>query len=147
MPRQFALLTCLTLTCTALQAETKPGEPLARLAIRDLAVYGPETQESQLRLLISEHPADTALHFHLGNLLAGQQRWAEARMAYARAAESGFEHPDAHYNLAVALDHLEQRKLAAQHYLRALRAAHTGAHHFKPEAARQRLREMGASGS
>jgi uncharacterized protein HemY len=147
MPRQITLLTCLTLSCISLQVDATPGEQLTQQAIRDLAVHGPEAQESQLRLLISENPADTTLHFRLGNLLSGQQRWGEARIAYTRAAERNFEHPDVQYNLAVVLDHLEQRKMAAHHYLLALRAARSRTHHFKLEAARQRLKAMGVSES
>ncbi len=138
-------MSCLVLTCMASETLASPGEAQARLAVRNLAVHGPEMQESQLRLLISEHPANETLLFRLGNLLAKQQRWSEAQLAYRQASELAFDQPDIQYNLAVTLDHLDQYKMARHHYRLALRAASTRPHHFSQEAARQRLQHLGGS--
>ena len=141
------LLLSLTLASANIPLAAHSSEQLATLGMRNLAAYSPQEQESHLHLLISEHPGNMALHFHLGNLLAGQQRWAAARTAYARAAELSIEHPDIHYNLAIALDHLGQSTQAARHYRMALRAAKNRPHLFHPTTAEQRLREIGASAS
>lgn len=142
MSARIASLICLALSCITPQAIAAADEQLARQAIRNIAVHGAEAQETHLRLMISEHHKNITMHFQLGNLLAGQQRWTEARMAYTRAAEQDIEHPDIQYNLAIALDRLEQEKKAIDHYRRALQAARTRPHHFKPEAVQQRLNEL-----
>ena len=76
--------------------------------------------ESRLKILLREQGKSTALHFALGNLYAGQSRWSEAQQAYFNAylLESG--NAEFAFNLAVSLDHLGQKKLAAQHYRRAM---------------------------
>jgi tetratricopeptide (TPR) repeat protein len=76
--------------------------------------------ESRLKILLREQGDSAMLHFALGNLYAGQSRWGEAQQAYfnAYALESG--NAEYAFNLAVSLDHLGQKKLAAQHYQRAM---------------------------
>lgn len=79
-----------------------------------------DRNESRLKTLLREQSNSATLHFALGNLYAGQSRWGEAQQAYFNAytLESGnAEHA---FNLAVSLDHLGQKKLAAQHYQRAM---------------------------
>lgn len=76
--------------------------------------------ESRLKILLREQGDSAVLHFALGNLYAGQSRWGEAQQAYfdAYALEPG--NAEYAFNLAVSLDHLGQKKLAAQHYQRAM---------------------------
>ena len=76
--------------------------------------------ESRLKFLLREQRDSATLYFALGNLYAGQSRWGEAQQAYfnAYALESG--NAEYAFNLAVSLDHLGQKKPAAQHYLRAM---------------------------
>lgn len=44
--------------------------------------------ESEIKLLLQQYPDESILHNALGTLLAGQSRWPEARVAFARAAET-----------------------------------------------------------
>lgn len=76
--------------------------------------------ERRLKTLLREQDNSAALHFALGNLYAGQSRWSEAQQSYFNAfllesGNAGFA-----FNLAVSLDHLAQKALAAQHYRRAM---------------------------
>jgi Flp pilus assembly protein TadD len=60
------------------------------------------------------------LHFALGNYYAQQARWGEAQQAYFNAYKLEPDNTELAFNLAVSLDRLGQRKLAAQYYQRAL---------------------------
>jgi uncharacterized protein HemY len=61
-----------------------------------------------------------ALFFALGNLYARQGRWSEAQQAYFQAYALEPDNADHLFNVAVSLDHLRQKKLAAQYYRMAL---------------------------
>lgn len=75
---------------------------------------------SRLKILLREQGGSAALHFALGNLYAGQSRWGEAQQAYFNAYTLESGNAEYAFNLAVSLDHLGQKKLAAQHYQRAM---------------------------
>jgi tetratricopeptide (TPR) repeat protein len=79
-----------------------------------------ERNESRLKNLLHEQGNSAVLHFALGNLYAGQSRWGEAQQAYFNAYTLESGNAEFAFNLAVSLDHLGQKKLAAQHYQRAL---------------------------
>lgn len=79
-----------------------------------------ENVESRLKNLLREQGNSAALHFALGNLYAGQSRWSEAQQVYFNAYTLEPGNPEFAFNLAVSLDHLGQRQLAAQHYQHAL---------------------------
>lgn len=79
-----------------------------------------ENNESRLKTLLREQGDSAALHFALGNLYAGQSRWGEAQQAYFNTYTLEPGSAEFAFNLAVSLDHLGQKKLAAQHYQRAL---------------------------
>jgi tetratricopeptide (TPR) repeat protein len=83
----------------------------------------PVAAESRLKGIVSEQPESAAAQFALGNLYAGQQRWADAQQAYFKAYSADAENPDTLYNLAVSLEHMNQTKLAHQYYSLALEAA------------------------
>ena len=101
-----------------------------------------ERNESRLKTLLREQGNSAALHFALGNLYAGQSRWGEAQQAYfsAYALESG--NAEFAFNLAVSLDHLGQRKLAAQHYQRALQLDPSHSAGFDHVQTSQRAQEL-----
>lgn len=111
---------------------------------RQLAQLPLSERESHLRSMIAEFPGDAALHFQLGNLLAEQRRWPEARFAYTQASQLAPGHPDIHHNLAIALDHLEQFADASRHYRAALDAATRSQHRFHIAPLQQRLRGLEA---
>ena len=63
------------------------------------------------------------MHFNLGNLYARQARWPEAEESYFAAYQADPENADYAYNLAVSLDHIEQRTAALSYYQRAIELA------------------------
>jgi tetratricopeptide (TPR) repeat protein len=83
----------------------------------------PVQGESQLKMLLAQHPDAGFLHFALGNLYAQQVRWGEAQSAYFNAFTADPGNADYAFNLAVSLDHLNQGKLALRYYQEALRLA------------------------
>lgn len=76
--------------------------------------------ESRLKILLREQGNSAALHFALGNLYTGQSRWGEAQQAYFNAYTLEPGNAEYAFNLAVSLDHLGQKKPAAQYYQRAI---------------------------
>lgn len=98
--------------------------------------------ESRLKILLREQGDSANLHFALGNLYAGQARWGEAQQAYfnAYALESG--NAEYAFNLAVSLDHIGQKKLAARHYLRAMQLDPSRSAGFDHAQISQRAREL-----
>lgn len=125
----------------ALDLDPRNATALAGLAA--LADFSrPDGLEEQLRADIARHPESAALHFTLGNLFASQGRWNEAQSAYFEAHRRDPGSADVAYNLAVALDHLGQRRLAADFYARALEGARERGAQFDPAGAGRRLQEL-----
>jgi Tfp pilus assembly protein PilF len=118
--------------------ELDPNDGTAQAGLTGLGEGDPVRAESRLKSLLSQQPDSDPLHFALGNLYAGQQRWAEAQQAYFRAFQKQPGNPDYLYNLAVSLDHLGQNKLARDYYRKALAAADRP-HNFSPEEVRERV--------
>lgn len=102
----------------------------------------PEALENALRADIARHPESAALELTLGNLYAAHGRWAEAQAAYFEAQRLQPENADVAYNLAVSLDHLGQKRAAADFYRRALEARRTRGAQFDAAAASRRLAEL-----
>src|SRR5262249_35408010 len=99
--------------------------------------------ESSVKSDVSRYPRSAALRFTLGNLYASQSRWGEAQAEYYEAYRLDPGSSDILYNLAVSLDHLGQRRLAAEHYARALEAAKERRAQFDAAAVARRLAELG----
>jgi tetratricopeptide (TPR) repeat protein len=105
-----------------LDLDPRNGTALAGLAA--LADFSrPEALETQLRADIDRIPGSPALHFTLGNLYSAQGRWSEAQSAYYEAHRLDPGSPEIAHNLAVSLDRLGQKRLAAGFYRRALDSA------------------------
>jgi tetratricopeptide (TPR) repeat protein len=79
-----------------------------------------DNRESRLKNLLNEQQDSSSLHFALGNRYAEQSRWAEAQLAYFNAYRLEPANAELAYNLAISLDHLGQKKSAAEYYQRAL---------------------------
>jgi tetratricopeptide (TPR) repeat protein len=122
-------------------AEADPANPAAQAAV---AGFGndPLAAESRLRSLLAAQPESGPLNFALGNLLARQQRWAEAQPLYFNAVAADPDNPDYLFNLAVSLDQLRQPKVAGQHYRLALEAAQRRPAAFDRERAAARLQQL-----
>lgn len=118
--------------------ELDPNDGAAQAGLTGLGEGDPVRAESRLKSLLAQQPDSDPLHFALGNLYAGQQRWAEAQQAYFRAFQKRPGNPDYLYNLAVSLDHLGQIRLARDYYQRALAAADRP-HNFSPDEVRGRI--------
>ena len=111
-----------------------------------LAVLGEKVPavaaESRLKSLLALDPESAVLYFALGNQYARDGRWAEAELAYARAAAADPGNPDIAYNLAVARDHLRRQGAALEGYRRALALTAERAASFPLEAARSRIEQL-----
>jgi Flp pilus assembly protein TadD len=135
-------LITLALCLSAHQATASAADPASPFIESALTRAAGDDRENHLRELISAHPGQASLHFHLGTLLSREQRWPEARQAYAQAEALAPGQADILYNLAVCLDHLEQTAAASQHYSEALAVAANHPHNFRQSAARQRLEQL-----
>lgn len=124
--------------------EDQPRDPYARAGLASLAGrVEPRRSETELKRLLRDQPDSPSLHFALGNVYAGESRWGEAQQAYFNAYRAEPDNPEYAYNLAVALDHLEQRQAALEHYRAALAGLDGGAGAgFPAEAVRRRIVQL-----
>lgn len=78
-------------------AETCDPQTIGEL----VAAISADPSDGLLRLeaVIRDHPRDARLHFLRGSLLAGAQRYAEARTVMGRAVELAPDYPIARYQL------------------------------------------------
>lgn len=124
--------------------EDNPRDPHARAGLASL--FGriePRRSETVLKRLLGDQPDSPSLHFALGNVYAGESRWSEAQQAFFKAYRSEPDNAEYAYNLAVALDHLQQRDAALDHYraaLEVLGGESTAA--FSVEAVRRRIEQL-----
>lgn len=116
-----------------------PLDPTALAGLARTERPDPLQTESRLKDSLISQPDAAATHLALGDTLAGQQRWAEAQQAYFQAHSLAPEHPDIAYNLAVALDHLGQRRSAAGFYRQALQLANRHPARFPRDQCETRL--------
>jgi Tfp pilus assembly protein PilF len=120
-----------------------PRNPTALAGLAAIApAAAPDALESQLRSDLARSPDSAALHFALGGLYASQSRWTEAQARFFDAHRLDPANGDIAFNLAVSLDHLNQPRLAAQYYARALESARGGSVQFDAAAARRRLAQI-----
>jgi Tfp pilus assembly protein PilF len=120
-----------------------PRNPTALAGLASLADFSrPDAIEEALRADLARNPESGALQFTLGNVYAAQGRWNEAQAAYFEAHRLDPASADVAHNLAVSLDHLGQRKLAAEFYARALETARGRGAQFDPAAVARRLAEI-----
>jgi tetratricopeptide (TPR) repeat protein len=101
----------------------EPSNTVAQGAL--LALFGRadyETAELRLKELVAREPS-AFLYQSLGTLYAEQGLWPQAQNAYFQAHRMEPRIPDHAYNLAVSLEHIGQRALAAMYYRRAVELA------------------------
>ena len=123
-------------------------DPRNGLAIMGLVALNdgaqPASLEIELKTLIGRNPDAAPLHFALGNLYAGSQRWTEAQQAYFEAFRIDAANPDYLFNLAVSLDQLRQTRLALEYYRKAETIATArGGGQFDRNIISRRIRELG----
>jgi tetratricopeptide (TPR) repeat protein len=128
-----------------LQADPRDSHAQAGLLALRSARLDPLAAESRVKSMLAQDPGAHALNFQLGNQLAQQGRWAEAQQEYFKAFAADPENADFAYNLAVALDHLRQPRLAREYYQRALALAEKRSASFDAALARARVSALGAN--
>jgi tetratricopeptide (TPR) repeat protein len=122
-----------------------PVDPTAQAGLASLGRDAdPLSTESQLKNALARNPDSASMHFALGNVQARAGRWADAQQAFFRAYTLEPDNPDYRFNLAVALDHLNQTRLAAQYYRLAVEAGAQKPAHFDRDAAYRRLQALNA---
>jgi tetratricopeptide (TPR) repeat protein len=123
-------------------------DPRSATALAGLAALAdglpPEAVEAQLREDVARFPESAALRFALGSHYAAQRRWGEAQAAFYEAHRLEPAAADIVYNLAVSLDHMNQTRLAAEFYRRAVEAAQSQPTQFDPAPVRRRIAELAA---
>lgn len=126
-----------------LALESDPNDATAQAGvINTRGQADPGLSESRLKTALASQPDSSALQFTLGNLYARQKRWSEAQQAYFKAYSSDPENADFVFNLAVSLDHLHQKPLAAQYYQMALKMAETKPTSFDKNQVKTRVLEL-----
>jgi Flp pilus assembly protein TadD len=118
-----------------------PRDPVAQSAMMAFSTDG-GNRESRLKALLAEQPRSATLHFALGNFYSEQSAWGDAQQYYFNAHTIEPSNAQFTFNLAVALDHLAQRKLAAQFYQQALQLDVSSNSGFDHAQAQQRLNEL-----
>ncbi|MGE5094040.1 MAG: tetratricopeptide repeat protein, partial [Betaproteobacteria bacterium] len=129
----------------ALELDPRNATALAGLAALAEGAAAPEAVEAQLREDVARFPASAALQFALGSHYASQGRWGEAQAAFYEAHRLDPAGADILYNLAVSLDHMNQPRLAADFYRRAVEAARVQPTQFDPAPVQRRIAELSAA--
>lgn len=121
-----------------------PKDDYALAGILALSAGGEQNLqlESELTSLLREYPNASHLHFLQGSLYAARKNWDGAQAAYFEAWQREPKNPDLAFNLAVALDHLNQPKEAARFYQQALTLGSVHPVNFSRDATERRLAEL-----
>lgn len=127
--------------------EINPDDGVALAGLIGLRQGDLVQSESRLKAILERTPESGPVLFALGNVYAQQRRWPEAQQQFFRAYSAVPGNADYAYNLAIGLDRLNQPKLAATYYQRALSLAQTTPSAFDRAAAQQRLAELGGPAS
>ncbi|MFZ4874277.1 tetratricopeptide repeat protein [Janthinobacterium sp. Mn2066] len=123
--------------------ELNPDDGVALAGLIGLRQGDVVQSESKLKAILARSPDSGPVLFALGNVYAKQRRWPEAQQQFFRAYSAVPGNPDYAFNLAVGLDQLNQPKMAASYYARALALAQTAPAAFDQAVAQARLRELG----
>lgn len=121
-----------------------PRDPVAQAGMSAFSTGDAAGKESRLKLSLAQTPQSAALHFALGNLYTEQSRWGDAQQAYFNAIRLEPGNAQFAFNLATSLDHLGQKKLAAQYYALALQTDTAGNAGFDRAQTQQRLNQLSA---
>ena len=126
--------------------EYYPNDPVAVADLTNLhGISGDNfyAVESALKNIIGNRPEwDSRLHFALGNLYAGAERWLKAQTAYFEAYSGEPTNPDYAYNLAVVLDYLNKPSLAVVYYREALQLSERAPSGFDVDQIRARIADI-----
>ena len=109
-----------------------------------LGEFNPSDAENHLKQFIENYPNEDLPRVALGHLLAKQNRWSEAHIAFFGAYTLQPRSASNNYHLAVALDKLYQYGQALDFYRAALEG--TGLQDIPVESIRQRIKTLSARG-
>ncbi|HEX5463782.1 MAG TPA: tetratricopeptide repeat protein [Burkholderiales bacterium] len=123
-----------------------PQNALAQAGLINLMGHSdPDAAEARLKLLLARKPS-AFIYFALGNVYAGERRWADAQEAYFHAYHRQPDNADYAYNVAVGLEHLGRSQRALHFYRRAVELAGQGGHvHFNVAAAQTQISRLAAN--
>lgn len=122
-----------------------PDESIAKSALVDLVQKEASVaSESELKLLLRNHPDAAHVHFSLGLLYARQERLAKSQQAFFDAFTLE-QKADYAYNLAVMLDKLKQPKVALAYYKKASELADSEIIHFDEKKLLERIEQLEGS--
>ncbi|PJJ18312.1 tetratricopeptide repeat protein [Janthinobacterium sp. 67] len=124
--------------------EINPDDGVALAGLIGLRQGDVVQSEAKLKAILARSPDSGPVLFALGNVYAKQRRWNDAQQQFFRAYSAAPGNPDYAFNLAVGLDRLNQPKLAATYYQRALTLAQTAPAAFDQAVVQTRLRELAA---
>lgn len=97
-----------------------PKDSMAMASLISVANIDFQFGETEIKKMLQEQPDSPYLHFALGNMYGGQQRWNEAQKSYFSALEQNPDDPNYAYNMAVSLEHLGKKSAARGFYQKAL---------------------------
>ena len=120
--------------------ELNPRDPVANAGMSALTTD--DNRESRLKFLLNEQQNSPSLHFALGNHYASQERWGEAQQSYFNAYKLNPKNAMLAFNLAISLERLGQRKLAAQYYQNALQLDSSHSEGFDHAQISKRIEEL-----
>ena len=119
--------------------------PVAIAALELIESGARDGSEARLKLLLDRGIDAPYLHFALGNLYARHARWPDAQAAFFNALRGSPNNADYAYNLAVALEHLQQPKVALAYYQKAKQSAGRGRIAFNPALVEARISALTSS--
>jgi len=119
-----------------------PRDPVAQAGMAAFSTGDAADKESRLKQSLAQSPQSGALHFALGNLYTEQSRWGDAQQAYFNAFRLEPMNALFAFSLATSLDHLGQKKIAAQYYGQALQLDTAGNSGFDRGQTEQRMYKL-----
>ena len=122
--------------------EAEPKNAFAQASLTGMvARVDPQAAETKFKSLIAQQPA-AYLYFGLGNVYAAHGRWNEAQGAYFEAQRLEPDSPDYAFNLAVALEHINQPRAALDYYQRAQKLMQNKSASFDVAQLKSRIQQL-----
>ena len=121
-----------------------PQDEYAQAGILSLSINNSDNPlfDSELNNLLRTYPNAAHLHFLKGSLCASRQQWAAAQISFFEAWRRDTQNPDYAFNLAVAMDHIQEPQEAIKFYQKALSSSNDHKVGFSIEAAQARIKEL-----
>jgi len=104
----------------------------------------PVSWETRLSLAVERSPRHAGLWSALGSVVAQQNRWGEAVLAFRQASALDPQSPNHVYNMAVALEHAGRRNEALTAYQQAVAIAHQQPASFDVRVVQERIQLLEA---